>query len=213
MHPCPRAPIKPLIAKLNNDFRRWPQEDNKPFVFRFISSWHVKPPVVWNAEQLAQSADDDGDDDDAEAVEMSGINRRAWVSQAFTVETGGLGGESVDRVGGAFWSRLRSWTLKNSLVIRQATWTCCRFLIWANLPKFSQKWECFLCLTSLITSCPSSTSSMSQVSDLFAHIQCLIVLFQVKCALYYLINMKIYHVFCVLFWLVHAHHHLCLNIH
>lgn len=32
---------------------------------------------------------------------MSGINRRAWVAQAFTIETGGLGGESVDRAGGA----------------------------------------------------------------------------------------------------------------
>lgn len=63
-----------------------------------------KPPIFWKAEQLARSTDDDDDDadDDAEAVEMSGINRRAWVSQAFTIETGGLGGESVDRAGGGF---------------------------------------------------------------------------------------------------------------
>lgn len=70
--------------------------------------------------------------------------------------------------GGAFWSRLRSWTKKtnkDSLLIKEATsWKCYQLLIWAILPKCSPKWECFLCLMSLITSCPSSTSSMSQVS-------------------------------------------------
>lgn len=68
------------------------QEDNQLFCFHVSSSsWHVKP-VVWKqAEQLARSADaaaaeedgdnDDDDEDDAERLlEMSGINRKAWVS-------------------------------------------------------------------------------------------------------------------------------------
>lgn len=51
-----------------------------------------------------------------------------------------------------------------SLVVRHTTWRCCQSLIWAILPKPSPKWECFRCLISLITSSPSSTSSMNQVS-------------------------------------------------
>lgn len=86
--------------------RRW----RKSRLFLNVQAANMqKHPIFWKAEQLARSTDDD-DDDDAEAVEMSGINRRARVSQAFTIETGGLGGESVDRAGGAFWTRLRSWT-------------------------------------------------------------------------------------------------------
>lgn len=67
--------------------------------------------------------------------------------------------------GGTFWFRLRTWTLsaKNSLVSGQKTWKCCRSWIWANSPTYSPKWECFLCLISPTTSCPSSTWSMSQV--------------------------------------------------
>lgn len=81
-------------------------------------SWHVKP-VAWKAEQLALSAngceDDDGgagargEDAAAEAVEMSGINRRAWVSRLSLTRPGGCRVEESRRtgpLGGSFWFRL-----------------------------------------------------------------------------------------------------------
>lgn len=64
----------------------------------------LRSPVDLKAEQLERlSLEDDDDedkDDDDEAVEMSGINSSAWLSQAFTVEIGGLGGESANQVRG-----------------------------------------------------------------------------------------------------------------
>lgn len=76
----------------------------------FVLHFHAAQisPVDLKAEQLErlrhEDDDDEDKDDDDEAVEMSGINSRAWLSQAFTVEIGGLGGESANpEVRGTSW--------------------------------------------------------------------------------------------------------------
>ena len=84
-----------IVAQVNNEFvYRWCTHEEKPFVFPMSSSWHVNP--VWCKKRSSWHGAREAAA--AEAVQMRGINRRAWVSQTFTVETGGLRGESVDRV-------------------------------------------------------------------------------------------------------------------
>lgn len=79
----------------------------------------------------------------------------------------GLGGLSIQTAQSEYktkQNKIKQQQNRDSQLIRETTWTCWQFLIWVIWPRRSPKWECFLCLMSPITSCPSSTSSMSQVS-------------------------------------------------